>query len=186
MESVLEQHGILPSVTFRQLHRITQLSLSIFATCVDTNELVSFHHTKTPDVKVIDAVLASCCIPLIFPIYTIETKRYIDGGMISDWSIDTDVMDVSREKTLLIRGTYETATEFKPIRSFMDYIHYLLHQGSQNIERLSSQMRDVCESLTFRITIPFGTHSFSLSHLHEDPEKIQKECNEILNRYANL
>jgi predicted acylesterase/phospholipase RssA len=72
LETVLEQKGILPSITFRQLYRFTKQSLSIFATNLQTNTLISFQYRTTPDVPILDAVLASCSIPIVFPPFTIE------------------------------------------------------------------------------------------------------------------
>lgn len=74
LETLIESAGILPSCTFAQLHTITQSTLSVFACCIDTNQTECFNHIKTPNVSVIDAIMASCAIPVVFQIRTISGK----------------------------------------------------------------------------------------------------------------
>jgi NTE family protein len=57
-----------------------KLPLTITATALDTGELVLFGHGGR-SVPLIDALYASCALPLFFPPALIEGRRYADGGL---------------------------------------------------------------------------------------------------------
>ncbi len=55
--------------------------LRIIVTDFKTMEPVVFSYETTPDVRIIDALKASCSIPFVLGIYTIDNCQYVDGGM---------------------------------------------------------------------------------------------------------
>lgn len=181
ISSLLEKNGVLPSITFRQLYRFTNQTLSIFACCIEQNELACFNVRTTPDYPVIDALLASCAIPLIFPVCKIQDKRYIDGGMVSDWAIDTELSPPNKNQIMLLRGTFNSSNHIShKCENFTDYIHYLLNIGTQNIERLDPSMKLVKEQLAFELNLSFENHSFSLDYLTFDIKQLRNEILEDL------
>jgi len=71
---VLER--MLPAATFSQLG----LPLSVTATDLDSAELVIFGAGGS-EVPLLDALCASCALPLYFPPYLLEGRRLADGGL---------------------------------------------------------------------------------------------------------
>ncbi|MFA4996961.1 MAG: patatin-like phospholipase family protein [Bacteroidales bacterium] len=59
--------------TFEEL----DISLKVVATCLETAKEVVFESGP-----LIDAVLASCSIPVVFPPVVIQGKHYVDGGVV--------------------------------------------------------------------------------------------------------
>lgn len=182
LETVLEQKGILPNITFCQLFRFTKQTLSIFATNLDTNSLTAFNHQTTPDVYILDAIMASCSIPIVFPPFSIQKQTYIDGAILSDWAVDPNVI-ADGSRTLLIHPFFThskhsvTAT---PTTSFIDYIQYLFSIHSQNVERLTDPMRQFKSTIRHIVTIPFDRQSFDLSCLEDAESNLQKKAIEVL------
>lgn len=76
--AVIEQR--LPS------HDWPQQRLLITSINAETGEFVVFD--KNSHVSLVDAVGASCAVPLVWPPVTINGKRYIDGGMRTPANVD--------------------------------------------------------------------------------------------------
>lgn len=53
--------------------------LRITSVVADTGEFVVF--TRDSGVEIVDAVAASCAVPLVYPPVTINGRRYVDGGV---------------------------------------------------------------------------------------------------------
>jgi predicted acylesterase/phospholipase RssA len=81
-------YRIDPDSTFLDLHRFSSIKLSVGALNITSSELDYFDYQKTPNVKLIDAIRASCCIPIIFPPYKINDSFYYDGGFVNNCPSD--------------------------------------------------------------------------------------------------
>ena len=71
-------------VTFLELYNKTNIELHICSTDIDNFVPYYFNYSKTPEVKIIDAILASVSIPFIFPPVNINDKKYVDGILTDD------------------------------------------------------------------------------------------------------
>jgi len=71
LRKILE--NTLKAKTFEEL----ECPLKIIATCLESSKEVIFE--KGP---LIDAIIASCSVPVVFPPVKIEGKHYVDGGVI--------------------------------------------------------------------------------------------------------
>jgi NTE family protein len=79
---------INPDITFKDLKKICNIKLSIICTNITKKEMEIFNYETTPDIKVIDAVIASCSVPFIFPFYKINKNYYFDGGFFNNFPTD--------------------------------------------------------------------------------------------------
>jgi predicted acylesterase/phospholipase RssA len=78
-----------PDITFKELRCYSKIKFTVNALNISDSKLDYFNYELTPDVKVIDAIRASSCLPLIFPPYSINGKLYYDGGLSNNCPIDT-------------------------------------------------------------------------------------------------
>ncbi len=83
----LEAHGFSPRLTFEQLHRLTKTSLRILACDIEDARYYELSHIKTPKIPIIDALYASCAIPLYFHPARINNKLLVDGGMVHSFPL---------------------------------------------------------------------------------------------------
>jgi predicted acylesterase/phospholipase RssA len=83
----LESHGFSAKLTFEQLHRLTNTTLRILACDIEDAKYYELSHIKTPKVQIIDAVYASCAIPLYFHPARINNKLLVDGGMVHSFPL---------------------------------------------------------------------------------------------------
>lgn len=80
------------TTTFKTLQDVTKKTLSITATPITyppplLPTLDIFSPSTTPDLNVIDGIMASVALPLIFASPLIRETRYVDGGLIDNFPI---------------------------------------------------------------------------------------------------
>jgi predicted acylesterase/phospholipase RssA len=79
---------INPDITFGELRLHSNILFTVNALNIDDSKLDYFNYTLTPNVKVLDAVRASCNLPFVFPSYSINGKNYFDGGICNNCPVD--------------------------------------------------------------------------------------------------
>jgi predicted acylesterase/phospholipase RssA len=90
IKSVLHQKGFEDTVTFKELHEKTNRVLRVFATNLNTGQMMTFDPDKTPDYLVTNAVMASMLIPGYFQPFECPDSGHLlcDGGVITNYPYD--------------------------------------------------------------------------------------------------
>ncbi|WP_170845975.1 MULTISPECIES: patatin-like phospholipase family protein [unclassified Pseudomonas] len=93
------------NITFRDMHSAGCIPLKIIATNKSSERLEYFSYSRTPRVRVADAVAASICLPIIFRHWKFNFLRhtptgvekvygkFLDGGLVSNlpaWAFDEE------------------------------------------------------------------------------------------------
>lgn len=81
----LVERKLKKSPTFAELYHHTKKEFYVSAVNKKKNILVRFSHHTFPDVKVLDAIKASCAIPFIFERVNILGEPYVDGGVLDNF-----------------------------------------------------------------------------------------------------
>lgn len=110
--------GYQPDITFKELFEETGISLTLVATQLRTKETKYFDHIKYPNVKIVDALLASTCIPFIFPARQINDEYYIDGGYSKNLAI-TMYPDSSETLGCYLKSDFGSPDSIKDIKDYM-------------------------------------------------------------------
>lgn len=79
---IVKRFGKFP--TFREYFDQTGIHLKICAANINSLEAVYFDHLTHPEIGVIDAMRASCCIPGVFKAVKIKGDYYVDGGFVDN------------------------------------------------------------------------------------------------------
>jgi NTE family protein len=75
------------SITMKEFYHLNNVDLHIYATELNSFELIDISHTTHPDWRVIDAVYASSTLPIVFSPFIHGEHCYIDGGVLLDYPI---------------------------------------------------------------------------------------------------
>jgi predicted acylesterase/phospholipase RssA len=84
---VLRAKNIDTNVTMREFYELTEIELHIFVTELNNFNIIDICYIDFPDWKLVDAVYASCSIPIIFAPLLKDSKCYIDGGFILNYPL---------------------------------------------------------------------------------------------------
>lgn len=87
---ILSYKNIDKDITFSSLFEKTNINFGCIATKLFNFEETFMNHTTTPNVKIKDAILSSCALPIIFTKYYIKEldTHYIDGGFTNNFPIE--------------------------------------------------------------------------------------------------
>ena len=77
-----------PDITFKELYYHTSILFTVNALNINTSEIEYFNYLTTPDIKIIDSIVASSSIPLLFPAYKINEYYYYDGGLCNNCPVN--------------------------------------------------------------------------------------------------
>lgn len=88
IQDTMKQKGIQEDITFDELYSKTMKKLCIFAANLVTHQMTCFDYTKTPKLKVLDAIRMSMSIPLIFTPKKLNGDIHVDGGVVNNFPVD--------------------------------------------------------------------------------------------------
>ncbi len=117
---------INPDITFQELKKHSKILFTTLALNVTDSTIDYFNYQLTPDVKVIDAIRASCSLPGILPSYEINGKKYFDGGICNNTPLDflTENDTLAFDICLKERGKNNNVVEIMNlINSMMDILN---------------------------------------------------------------
>ena len=76
------------NITFQELFLKTNKTLTIVASNITRGETIYFNHINTPDIRLIDALISSISIPIIYMPKKINDDLYVDGGLTNNFPIN--------------------------------------------------------------------------------------------------
>lgn len=88
LTSLLKLKYNTSKITYLELYNKTKKNLNIVAISLSNKEIVTFNYINTPNIDVIDTVIASSSIPLVFPPKKIENIEYFDAFMINNFPVN--------------------------------------------------------------------------------------------------
>lgn len=75
------------NITLGELYDYNGIDIHIFTTEINKFVIVDLSHTTHPEWRLIDAIYASCSIPLVFSPMIIDEECYMDGGILLNYPI---------------------------------------------------------------------------------------------------
>ena len=105
------------SITFQELYTKTNKIIQIGVTSLTNTNFTIFNYENYPNVNIIDAILASCSLPGIFPPYKINNSYYCDGGVLNNCPIDIFQND--------IKNTIAFMFEIPPYSNNFNILQYI-------------------------------------------------------------
>lgn len=119
------------NITFNELFLKTKKNLTIVASNITKGKTVYFNYINTPNIKVIDALISSISIPIIYIPKKIDNDLYLDGGLTNNFPIN--IFEYEKESTLGAivmenKDHYETKT-------FLDFLLVMMFCNIENTNK---------------------------------------------------
>tara|TARA_B110000208_G_C11742517_1_gene420467 strand:+ start:679 stop:1554 length:876 start_codon:yes stop_codon:yes gene_type:complete len=121
IEQLLVFKNIRKNITFIELFKKTNKELTINISNINKIEYKEYNYKLTPNVKIIDILLISCSIPIIFKPSKINNDYYADGGIFGDFPIE--YFKNKLDNTLIITTNININNN---IQNFNDYFLNLI------------------------------------------------------------
>ena len=128
MSPLLLSKDLSPDITLEELYEYNHIELHIYATELNTLQMVDFSYLSHPRWKVIDVLAASSAIPLIFTPLFYENQCFIDGCITNDFPICECFKTHDIEETFCIKKTDANYVQINANSSFFDYVNTLIQK----------------------------------------------------------
>jgi len=89
------------NITVKEFYEWTKIDMHLFITELNTFQSIDINHSSYPDWKLIDAIYASCTIPVIFSPIIDGNKCYVDGLFFNNYPINPCILNNKSENTIL-------------------------------------------------------------------------------------
>ena len=117
------------NTTFMELKKATGIDFVCNAVNVDTKQHVYFNPKDTPEVKVIDAVMASSCLPFMFQPVVINGERYYDGGICNSCPVEYVSETSTIAFSVYVKGSDGGSRH--PLNALLKTVTHLLNENKQ-------------------------------------------------------
>ena len=100
MEPLLKSQGLSSTATLTEVFGFSGIHLNFYAVDVPSIELVRLSHDTYPDMKLVDAIRATCAIPILFSPLIYNGQIFADGGFSNNYPLRECVSfrEAQREK----------------------------------------------------------------------------------------
>tara|TARA_Y100000741_G_scaffold340835_1_gene302701 strand:- start:875 stop:1684 length:810 start_codon:yes stop_codon:yes gene_type:complete len=109
-------------ITFIELYNLKKKELHIVSFDISNGKNIIFNKNKTPNIKVVDSICASCCIPILFGPYEINNIKYIDNFKNNNFPLY--IFNDDLDNTL---GIDVSEIKYKEIKNIKNYFENLLN-----------------------------------------------------------
>jgi predicted acylesterase/phospholipase RssA len=125
-------------ITLDEFYEYNKKELHFITTDYESFDYVDISYKTHPTWRVIDAVYASCCLPLLFSPFYKDSRVYFDGGIRMNYPLrvcldagchPSEILGIRR-----IDLESEVNKTISPSFSLFDVIHKLFHQYTKKIE----------------------------------------------------
>jgi len=168
---------ITEETTFKELYNKTGILYTLGTFCIKDMKVEYLNKDTTPDISVLDGIMASCALPLLFPAYKINDKLYYDVGFCNNCPCNL----VNIENTLAFDLTIDRS----------DHTNiYLFSLFFEMMNLLNKQYNNTNNENTFKLLdIRFKDQFINLSQTKDDIFNIYmcgyKNTKKILEEYYN-
>jgi len=124
------------NITMIDFYKKTNIELHIFVTNVNTFKMVDISYKTHPNWLLLDAIHASCSIPILYQPICIDNIAYCDGGFCNNYAINECIINGAKNDEILGINMTQCASDEDIIMtniSLFDFIVYLLNQLLKNI-----------------------------------------------------
>ena len=87
-KNLLEYIGLRTDITLLELYEFSNIKLYLHTVSVNTLQVRHISFKTEPNMKLIDAIHHSCCMPFVFKPKKIEDEFYIDGAVKNQYPLD--------------------------------------------------------------------------------------------------
>lgn len=136
IKELIVNKNINQNITFSEINKKFNKNIIITGTCLNENKLYYFNKEDNPDMKLLDAIKISICIPIIFTPIKYNDKLWVDGGLLNNYPIE--YFDKELDCTLGITISDEcfekcNKNEINDLKNYLAYIFKCLIYGQNMI-----------------------------------------------------
>jgi predicted acylesterase/phospholipase RssA len=186
LKNISSVKNIGNDITFIHHYEKTNKKLSITGTCLSDFKLYYFNHQNTPNMKIFDAILISCCIPLLFQPIEYDNKCWIDGGIINNFPIDYCNNEIDNTLGIAIKDICFEKCSIDPKKDLPDYLSNLFKcmVYSDTVKKLETYDKNTVKyNFDISIMVNFNINSDEILEIYNDAYEQAKSQINIFQKF---
>ena len=177
------------SINMKEFFTITGIELHIMVTNVNQFNAVDISYKTHPKWLLIDAVHASCSIPLLFTPILLNENLYCDGGFCVNCPVNQCIDNGANPNEIMGINTFAENNEETVMNDFslFDYIVFLINKILQKITI------QPCDDIRCMFILPFDSRSLTNISMVSESNNVRTEliqhgieaCREQIHKFHN-
>ena len=140
----------------KEFHAFSKIELHMFTIRLQDFKLIDYSYKTHPNMKVIDAIYHTCCVPYIFKPHWYNNNYYIDGGLLNNYPVDYCLENGAKnEETLGICFQNNSNMIINEKSNLLDLFH---HIHKVLIKKISTKNKSILKN---QIQIPCCDNSIN-------------------------
>lgn len=115
MEPLLKGKDLSIDITLEEYYEYNKKELHIYATEYSELKLIDISYKTHPHWKLVDAIYASCCLPVLFVPFFHENQYFIDGAVLMNYPLKP-CLDQGHDPDTILGIYHNTNKEVKELR----------------------------------------------------------------------
>ena len=143
----LMEEKVDQDITFSELYEHTKINYITNSLCITNQKLQYFNKDETPNIKVIDAIMASCSIPLILPAICINNQYYYDGSLCDP--CPTQLFEESGTVGFNLTAYNEVNDSGFKVVDLINTLSKIIFDKSIKSDTIMYHFKDICDNTDF-------------------------------------
>jgi NTE family protein len=176
IEPLLKGKELSLDITLAEYYEYCKIEIHMYATEYKELKIVDISHKTHPHWKLIDAIYASCCLPILFTPLCYDNSYYIDGAVLMNYPL-APCLDEGHDPETVLGIYHNTNKEIKELRMASPFlesssgyklIEYVMslslkmwtrvkHEKTEREKQVKNQISIVCPSDPYSIFKSFET-----------------------------
>lgn len=123
---MLESKDLNINITLKEFYEYSKIDLHIFTTEMNSFKTIDLNHKTYPEWKLIDAIYASCCVPILFSPLQKDDVFYFDGGLLNNFPIGECLLNEKCSEQQILSLDINIQSFNKPISKDVGFLELLL------------------------------------------------------------
>jgi len=138
-KTLFEAKDVSIDITLKEFYELTNIDYHLISYEINNLQMEDISHETYPNLKVIDAIHMTACLPIFFTPVFIENKCFIDGGIVLNYPLSLCIKKYeNKEEILGIKHIYTNNAKNKNITSKTKLLEYFLNIFYKLIKNISN------------------------------------------------
>jgi len=154
MQPLLESKDLSLATTLAEFYEYSRISLNVFTVELNTFKKIQLSHTTHPDMRLMDAIKMSSCMPMLFQPIICDKCCYIDGGIIANYPLHEcmEGTQCQAEEVLGLRNKWDNPNEgIGEQSSLIDYMRFINLQLIRMVNSSATMGHDIPNEVVCRV-----------------------------------
>lgn len=186
---LLETNSFSPDATMKEFFAATGVAIYMYTVDINGDDTpITMSHVDTPDLTVAEALMRTCCMPLIFTPVIRGTSCYTDGGCLVKCPLRGCIRALGDEydpkSILVIRHDDSCTGKINTDSTLIEYLMYMIYKFNRSLAREYETKDDSLATIVFSNKSINVMNWFKCIHSRDVREEFINEGIEIAKRFV--